>query len=75
MVNFCMLGGGCRDWFLMLHFGQTKVWDENDRDAARSFRLLHFFFAASCLSSSNYNWLFSLCTSCLGLRSRAAMTD
>ena len=30
-------------------FGQTKVWTEDDRDAARSFCLLRFSFAASCL--------------------------
>ena len=35
------------------HFGQTKVWDEDGRDAARSFCLLRFSFAASCLSASN----------------------
>ena len=34
------------------HFGQTKVWDEDGRDAARSFCLLHFSFVASCLSDS-----------------------
>ena len=37
----------------LLHFGQTKVWDEDDRDAARSFCLLRFSFAALCLSASN----------------------
>ena len=35
------------------HFGQTKVWDEDGRDAARSFCLLRFSFAALCLSASN----------------------
>ena len=35
------------------HFGQTKVWDEDGRDAARSFYLLRFSFAALCLSASN----------------------
>ena len=34
----------------LLHFGQTKVWVEDDRDAARYFCLLRFSFAASCLS-------------------------
>ena len=28
------------------HFRQTKVWDESGRDAARSFCLLRFSFAA-----------------------------
>ena len=35
------------------HFGQTKVWDEDGRDAARSFCLLRHSFAAFCLSVSN----------------------
>ena len=35
------------------HFGQTKVWDEDGRDAARSFCLLRFSLAESCLSASN----------------------
>ena len=32
------------------NIGQTKVWVEDDRDAARYFCLLRFSFAASCLS-------------------------
>ena len=36
-----------------LHFGRTKVWVEEDWEAARSFCLLRFSFAASCLSASN----------------------
>ena len=35
------------------HFGQIKVWDEDGRDAARSFCLLRFSFAALYLSASN----------------------
>ena len=38
---------------LLPHFGQAKVWDEDGRDAARSFCLLRFSFEASCLSASN----------------------
>ena len=57
MVNSCTLVGGCRDRFLMrttlLHFGQTKVLDEDCRDVTRSFCLLRFSFAALCLSASN----------------------
>ena len=37
----------------LAHFGQTKVWDEDGRDAARSFCHLRFSFAALCLSASN----------------------
>ena len=33
----------------LTHFGQTKVWDEDGRDAAYSFSLLHFSFATLCL--------------------------
>ena len=41
-----------------------------------SFCLLHPSFAASCLSASNLDWLFSLMsTNCLGMRPFAAMTD
>ena len=58
------------------HFGQTKVWNESGKDAARSFCILSFSFAAFCLTASNYKWLFSLMgASCLGLRPPAAMTD
>ena len=35
------------------HFGQTKVLDYDGRDAARSFCLLRFSFAAVCLSASH----------------------
>ena len=56
----------------LLHFGQTKVWDEDGRDAARSFCLLHFSFAALCLSASNSQLMSA---SCLCLRPPAAMTD
>ena len=38
---------------LLPHFGQTEVWDEDGRDAAGSFCLLRFSFAALCLSASN----------------------
>ena len=41
------------DTHTVLHFGQTKVWVEGDWDAAHSFCLLHFSFAASSLSASN----------------------
>ena len=62
MINSCMLFGGCRDRSLMRnplpHFGQTKLWNEGDRDAARSFCLLRFSFAASCLSASNSEVVF-----------------
>ena len=57
-----------------MHFGQTKVWVEDDWKAARSFCLL-------CLSSvaslpRTYDRLFSLMSAnCLGLRPPAAMTD
>ena len=34
------------------HLGQTKVWDEDGRDAARSSCLLRFSFAALCHSAS-----------------------
>ena len=37
---------GILDAYPLPHFGQTKVWDENGRDAARSFCLLRFSFAA-----------------------------
>ena len=56
MVNSCMLVGGCRliiDVHPLPHFEQMKVWDEDGRDAARSFCLLRFPFAALCLSASN----------------------
>ena len=62
MVNSCTLFGSCRDPILdahpLLHFGQTRVWVEDDWDAARSFCLLRFFFAASCLSASNLQLAF-----------------
>ena len=48
MVNSCTLGGGCTDRFLM-----TKVCTEDGRNAARSFCLLRFSLAASCVSASN----------------------
>ena len=55
MVSSCMLTGGCRSPILdaqtLLHFGQAKVWAEDDWDAACSFCLI--FFAASGLSTSN----------------------
>ena len=41
------------DAHTLLHFGQTKVWDEDGRDTARSFCPLRFSFAALCLSASN----------------------
>ena len=60
----------------LLHFGQTKIWAEDDRDAARSFCHLRFSFAASCLSASNSQLAFLTDeASCLGLRPPAAMTD
>ena len=37
----------------LLHFGQAKVWVENDWEAARSFYLLRFSFATPCFSTSN----------------------
>ena len=40
-------------------FGQTKVWDEDGRDAARSFCPLSFSFTALCLSASNFQPVFS----------------
>ena len=40
------------DVYTLLHFGQTKVWNEDDWDAAHSFCLLRLSFAASCLSDS-----------------------
>ena len=46
------------DVHTLLHFGQTKVWDEDGRDAARSFCLQRFSFAASCLSASNLRLAF-----------------
>ena len=46
------------DAHTLLHFGQTKVWDEDDRDAARSFCLLRLSFAASYLSASNLQLVF-----------------
>ena len=36
------------DAHLLPQFGQAKVWNEDGRDAARSFCLLRFFFAALC---------------------------
>ena len=42
------------------HFGQTKVWDEDGRNAASSVNLLFSFpFAALCLSASNSQLVFS----------------
>ena len=41
------------DAHTLLNFGQTKVWDKDDWDAARSFCLLRFSYAALCLSASN----------------------
>ena len=40
------------DVYTLLHFGQTKVWNEDDWDAAHSVCLLRLSFAASCLSDS-----------------------
>ena len=37
----------------LLHFGQAKVWTEDDWNAARSFCFLRLSFVASCLSASN----------------------
>ena len=57
-INSCMLVGGCRDRFLMRtpyrtldrrRFGMRI----DGRDAARSFCLLRFSFAALCLSASS----------------------
>ena len=60
----------------LMHFGQTMVWDEDDRDAARFFCLLRFSLRLHASLPRTYNWLFSLMSaSCLGLRSPAAMTD
>ena len=42
----------------LLHFGQAKVWVENDWDAARSVCLFRLSFAASCLSASNLRLAF-----------------
>ena len=92
MVNSCALVGGkisILDAQIPLHFGQMKVWDEDDRDDAQSFCLPCFFFCVcvcACvfvvflqLHASlprTYNWLFSLLSaSCLGLRPPAAMTN
>ena len=41
-----------------LHFGQTMVWVEDDRDAAHSFCLLRSSFAASCHAASNLQLAF-----------------
>ena len=41
------------DTHTLLHFGQAKVWAEDDWNAASSFCLLRLSFAASSLSSSN----------------------
>ena len=58
------------------HFGQTKVWDEDDKDAARSFCFLRFPLRLSASLPRTNNWLLSvMSTSCLGLRPPAAMTD
>ena len=46
------------DAHLLPHFGQAKVWDEDSRDAARSFCLLRFSFPALCLSASNLQLAF-----------------
>ena len=62
MVSSCILAGGCRVRFdeqtlLTLfdrrRFGLRMIWD-----AARSFCLLCFSFAASCLSTSNLRLTF-----------------
>ena len=56
------------DAYPLPHFEQSKVWNEDGRDASRSFCLLRFSFAALCLSASNLDWLFSLMSAiCLGL--------
>ena len=46
------------DAHTLLHFGQTKVWPEDNWDAAHSFHLLHLSFVASCLSASNLQMAF-----------------
>ena len=46
------------DAHTLLHFGQAKVWVEDNWDAARSFCLLRLSFAASCLSVSNLQLAF-----------------
>ena len=57
------------DVHTLLLFGQTKVWDEDDRDAARSPLWLHASLPQT------YNWLSSpMSSSCLGLRPPAAMS-
>ena len=58
----------------LLYFRQTKVWDEDGRNAASSFCLLFFSFAASCLSAS-YLQLAFLTDELQLSRSPAAMTD
>ena len=42
----------------LLHFGQTKVWADDDLDAARSFCLLQLSFVASCRSALNLQLAF-----------------
>ena len=47
------------------YFGQTKVWDEDGKDAARSFCLLRFPSRLYASLPRTHNWLFSLMsTSC-----------
>ena len=62
MVSSCMLAGGYRGRFSMRTtyrtLGKTKVWAEDDWDAARSFSLLRFPFTPSRLSASNLQMAF-----------------
>ena len=62
MVSSCVLVGGWRDRFSVckspLHFGQAKVWAEDDWDAARSLCFKRLVFAASYLSVSNLRLAF-----------------
>ena len=54
-----MLVGGCTDWFLMCTpYCTLDRWRFWLRDAACSFCLLHFSFAASCISASNLHLTF-----------------
>ena len=46
------------DAYPLPHFEQSKVWNEDGRDASRSFCLLRFSFAALCLSASNVRLAF-----------------
>ena len=58
-----------------MRFGRTKVWAEDDWDAARSFCPLHFSFVVHASLTRTCNWLFSLMSAnCLGLRPPAVMS-